>query len=304
MKMERTWYTDFRLFLIVIYGLVQVTAIELGMRFDILGTVDEASKKIGGQVNLLFIGGCLIVVVIIVLLLLIRYGLSRIFYTLLDYGLLLVAVAVILLCLGQPWYVIVPVYSLAAVLQYTVRQFHNVSTGILAVGLAAALGSYFEAIYVIALFAFFMLLDILSSRYTGHIRKIVEDMLSSRHTGHIRKIVEDMLSLLYTRHSPKKAEKTPEKGKKGSILMFDVGTSLVGCADIAFPCMLAVSAFTHSLEVGGVLASVFGLIGLLLAARHDEVHALPYVSLGILGLFIGYLVQHPECIDVLRTVTF
>jgi presenilin-like A22 family membrane protease len=291
MKMERTWYMDFRLFLILVYGLVQVIAIELGTRFNILGTVDEALDEIG-QVNMLFTVACLIVVVTIVLLLLIRYGLIHKFYFFVEYGLLWAVVALILLFLSQTWYVIVPISSLAVVLHYTVSQFHHVSTGIFAVGSAAVLGSYFEVVYVIALFAFLILLDILSSRYTGHMQKIAESILS----------------LLYTRRNPKIVEKESEKGKKGSVLMFSVttkeGTSLVGCADIAFPCMLAVSAFTHSLEVGGVLASVFGLIGLLLAARHDEVHAGPYASLGILGLFIGYLVQHPECIDVLRTVTF
>jgi presenilin-like A22 family membrane protease len=272
MKMERTGHMDFRLFLILVYGLVQVTAIELGTRFDILGTVDEALDEIG-QVNMLFTVGCLIVVVTLVLLLLIQYGLSRIFYSFVDYGLLWVAVALILLFLGQPWYMIVPVSSLAAVLQYTVSQFHHVSTGIFAVGSAAVLGSYFEVVYVVALFAFLILLDILSSRYIHHMPRIAKDM-----------------------------------SEKNSVLMFRVttkeGSSLVGCADIAFPCMLAVSAFTHSLEVGGVLASLLGLAGLLLAARHDEAHAGPFASLGILGLFIGYLVQHPECIDVLRTVTF
>ncbi|MGC1120079.1 MAG: hypothetical protein WBA22_03205 [Candidatus Methanofastidiosia archaeon] len=271
MKVEKTWYMDFRLFLILLYGLVQVTAIVLGTRFNILGTVDEALGEIG-QVNMLFIIGCLIVVATIVLLLLIRYGLSHIFYFFVEYGLLWVVVALILLFLGQPWYILVALSSLAAVLQYTVRQFHHVSTGIFAVGSAAVLGSYLEVVYVIALFAFLILLDTLSSRYTHHMPKIAEDV-----------------------------------SERGGILMFRVttkeGTSLVGCADIVFPCMLAVSAFTHSLEIGGVLASLFGLAGLLLAARHDEAHAGPYASLGILGLIIGYVVQYHECIDTLRTLT-
>ncbi|MBU7015646.1 MAG: hypothetical protein HXS52_03805 [Theionarchaea archaeon] len=221
---------------------------------------------------MLVVVGCLIVVVIIMLLLLIRFGLSRMFHSFGEYGLLWAGVALILLLLGQTWYVIVVLSSVAVILQYRVSQFHLVSTGIFAVGSAAVLGSYFEVIHVVALFAFLILLDMLSS------------ILSSRQSDYMEKIAKGM-------------------SQEKSILIFRAttkdGPSLVGCADIAFPCMLAVSAFTHSLEVGAVFASAFGLAGLLLAARHDEAHAGPYASLGILGLFIGYLVQHPECMGVL-----
>ncbi|MBU7001361.1 MAG: hypothetical protein HXS51_11385 [Theionarchaea archaeon] len=264
-------YMDGKVLLIVLYGLVQVTAIVLGMRFDVLGTVDKAFYQMG-QNSMLFISGSLIVVVTLVLLLLIRYKLSRIFYAFLKYGLLWVAVALILFFLSQSWYTIVTLSSLTVILQRVFSWVRPVSTGIFAVCSAAVLGSYFEIPYAVALFGFLILLDILSEHVTHHMGPLAEDII-----------------------------------QKGAPLMFRVPTGeeglFVGSADIVFPCMLAVSAFTHSLYMGGVLASLLGLGGLLLAVGHttrrDEVHAGPYASLGILGLFIGYVLQYPEWIGML-----
>jgi presenilin-like A22 family membrane protease len=189
-----------------------------------------------------------------------------------EYGLLFVVVALILFFLGQNPYLILIDSGVVVVLRYTVTQFKHVSAMIFAVGATAVLGSYLEVNHVILIFVFLFLLDVLSSRVTRHMQIMAEDA-----------------------------------SEKGGSLTFSVRikeeTFIIGCADIVFPSMLVVSALIHHSAVEALFSSIFALAELLLALSKEEVHAIPYASLGILGFFVGCFVHDPaSCIEALKNL--
>jgi presenilin-like A22 family membrane protease len=157
-------------------------------------------------------------------------------------------------------YIAAAVSAVAVVLRYKVPDFRKVSVIILAVGIAALMGISLTIVPVIAFLVLLSIYDVLAVRKTKHMQVIAEDVYQ----------------------------------KGGSqIFTFDTKeeTYVLGAADIILPSILVVSAYFNYSYVEALLASVFALAGLLLATRQKEAPALPYASLGILGFFIGYLIQ-------------
>jgi presenilin-like A22 family membrane protease len=194
-----------------------------------------------------------------VVLLLIRYKLSFLLYYFTEYvGLFVISFIVLSAFINL--YIAAAVSAVAVVLRYKVPDFRKVSVIILAVGIAALMGISLTIVPVIAFLVLLSIYDVLAVRKTKHMQVIAEDVYQ----------------------------------KGGSqIFTFDTKeeTYVLGAADIILPSILVVSAYFNYSYVEALLASVFALAGLLLATRQKEAPALPYASLGILGFFIGYLIQ-------------
>lgn len=246
----------FRSYLITNYVLVQVLALLVAQRFwveDVI--IIESGDR---PVTSFWLFG-LVLLASFVVLLLIRYKLSFLLYYFTEYvGLFVISFIVLSAFINL--YIAAAVSAVAVVLRYKVPDFRKVSVIILAVGIAALMGISLTIMPVIAFLVLLSIYDVLAVRKTKHMQVIAEDVYQ----------------------------------KGGSqIFTFDTKeeTFVLGAADIILPSILVVSAYFNYSYVEALLASVFALAGLLLATRQKEAPALPYASLGILGFFIGYLIQ-------------
>ena len=246
----------FRSYLITNYVLVQVLALLVAQRFwveDVI--IIESGDR---PVTSFWLFG-LVLLASFVVLLLIRYKLSFLLYYFTEYvGLFVISFIVLSAFINL--YIAAAVSAAAVVLRYKVPDFRKVSVIILAVGIAALMGISLTVMPVIAFLVLLSIYDVLAVRKTKHMQVIAEDVYQ----------------------------------KGGSqIFTFDTKeeTYVLGAADIILPSILVVSAYFNYSYVEALLASVFALAGLLLATRQKEAPALPYASLGILGFFIGYLIQ-------------
>lgn len=246
----------FRSYLITNYVLVQVLALLVAQRFwveDVI--IIESGDR---PVTSFWLFG-LVLLASFVVLLLIRYKLSFLLYYFTEYvGLFVISFIVLSAFINL--YIAAAVSAVAVVLRYKVPDFRKVSVIILAVGIAALMGISLTIMPVIAFLVLLSIYDVLAVRKTKHMQVIAEDVYQ----------------------------------KGGSqIFTFDTKeeTFVLGAADIILPSILVISAYFNYSYVEALLASVFALAGLLLATRQKEAPALPYASLGILGFFIGYLIQ-------------
>jgi presenilin-like A22 family membrane protease len=246
----------FRSYLITNYVLVQVLALLVAQRFwveDVI--IIESGDR---PVTSFWLFG-LVLLASFVVLLLIRYKLSFLLYYFTEYvGLFVISFIVLSAFINL--YIAAAVSAVAVVLRYKVPDFRKVSVIILAVGIAALMGISLTIVPVIAFLVLLSIYDVLAVRKTKHMQVIAEDVYQ----------------------------------KGGSqIFTFDTKeeTFVLGAADIILPSILVISAYFNYSYVEALLASVFALAGLLLATRQKEAPALPYASLGILGFFIGYLIQ-------------
>lgn len=246
----------FRYYLIANYVLVQGLALLVAQRF---WSEDVVILESGDQPATSFLLFALVLVATVLVLILIKLKLSFLLYYFTEYVGLFV-ITFIMLSAFINMYVAVITAGAAVFLRYGVKQFKKISVIILAVGIAALLGVSLHVVPVIAFLVLLSLYDIFAVRKTKHMQVIAEDVY--------------------------------EKGGS-QIFTFDTKeeTFVLGTADIILPSMLVVSAFLNYSAVEALFASVFALAGLLLATRQREAPALPYASLGILGFFVGYLIQ-------------
>lgn len=246
----------FRYFLIANYVVIQVIALLVAQRF---WNEDVTIIEKGDQPSTSFLLFALVLIATILVLILIKYKLSFILYYFTEYVGLFV-ITFIILSVFTNVYLSVVVAAAAAILRYTVAQFKRVGVVILAIGIAALLGTSLDVIPIVFFLVLLSLYDILAVRKTKHMQVIAED--------------------IYRRGG-------------SQIFTFDTEeeTFVLGSADIILPSVLVVSAFLHYSAVEAFFTSVFALAGLLAATRQREAPALPYASLGILGFLIGHLIQ-------------
>ena len=246
----------FRYYLTANYIAVQVLALMVAHRF---WDQEVVLIESGDQPSTSFLLFGLVIMASLVVLLLIKLKLSFLLYYFTEYVGLFV-ISFIILSAFINIYVAAVLSGIGVVLRYTVKEFKRVSVVILAVGIAALLGVTLDITPVIVFLVLLSLYDILAVRKTKHMQVIAEDVY---------------------------------KRGGSQIFTFDTKdeTFVLGTADIVLPSILVVSAYINYSAVEAFCASLFALIGLLLATRQKEAPALPYASLGIVGFFIGYLIQ-------------
>jgi presenilin-like A22 family membrane protease len=246
----------FRYYLIANYLLVQVLALLVAQRF---WNEDVVILESGDQPSTSFLLFGLVLLATAVVLILIKYKLSFLLYYFTEYVGLFV-ICFIMASAFIHYYVAAAAAGAAVVLRYRVTKFKKISVVILAVGIAALLGVSLDIVPVIAFLVLLSVYDVFAVRKTKHMQVIAEDVY--------------------------------ERGGS-QIFTFDTKeeTFVLGSADIILPSILVVSAFLNYSAVAAFFTSGFALAGLLLATRQKEAPALPYASLGIVGFFIGYLIQ-------------
>lgn len=246
----------FRYYLTANYIIVQVLAIIVASKFWVQDVILIESGDHPAASFMLF---GLVLLATLIVLVLIKLKLSHLLYYFTEYvGLFVLCFLISSVFINM--YVSLLLAGVAVVLRYYSHHFKRVSVIILAVGISALLG---VSLGILPIIVFLVLLS-------------VYDVLAVRKTKHMQVIAEDV----YQRGG-------------SQIFTFDTKeeTFVLGAADIILPSTLVVSAYFNHTVVEAVFASVFALVGLLLATRQQEAPALPYASLGIVGFVIGRLIQ-------------
>ncbi len=246
----------FRYYLTANYIIVQVLAIFVASKFWIEDVILIESGDHPAASFMLF---GLVLIATLIVLILIKFKLSYLLYYFTEYvGLFVLCFLISSVFINI--YVSLVLAGIAVVLRYYSHHFKRVSVVILAVGISALLGVSLGVVPIIVFLALLSVYDILAVRKTKHMQVIAEDVY---------------------------------KRGGSQIFTFDTKeeTFVLGAADIILPSTLVVSAYFNFSVVEAFFASVFALIGLLLATRQQEAPALPYASLGIVGFFIGYLIE-------------
>lgn len=246
----------FRYYLIANYIIVQLCAILVASKF----WVEEVILIESGQqpTTSLWLFGLVLIASLFVLIL-IKLKLSFLLYYFTEYiGLFVLAFIMLAVFIHQ--YIALILAGAAVILRYTVKKFRKVSVVVIAIGISALLGVSLGVIPVIIFLVLLSVYDILAVRKTKHMQVIAEDVY-----------------------------------KKGGSQIFTFDTKnetyVLGSADIILPSILVVSAYFNYSFIEAFFASIFALLGLMLATQKQEAPALPYASLGIVGFFIGYLIQ-------------
>jgi presenilin-like A22 family membrane protease len=246
----------FRYYLTANYIIVQVLAIIVASKFWVQDVILIESGDHPAASFMLF---GLVLIATLIVLVLIKLKLSHLLYYFTEYvGLFVLCFLISSVFINM--YVSLLLAGVAVALRYYSHHFKRVSVIILAVGISALLG---VSLGILPIIVFLVLLS-------------VYDVLAVRKTKHMQVIAEDV----YQRGG-------------SQIFTFDTKeeTFVLGAADIILPSTLVVSAYFNHTVVEAVFASVFALVGLLLATRQQEAPALPYASLGIVGFVIGHLIQ-------------
>ncbi|MGD2247794.1 MAG: presenilin family intramembrane aspartyl protease [Candidatus Methanofastidiosia archaeon] len=247
---------NFRYYLIINYIIVQICAILVASKF----WVEEVILIESGHqpTTSLWLFGLVLIASVFVLIL-IKFKLSFLLYYFTEYvGLFILAFIILTVFINE--YIALLISGAAVILRYKIKKFRKVSVVILAIGISALLGVSLGVIPVIVFLVLLSVYDILAVRKTKHMQVIAEDVY-----------------------------------KKGGSQIFTFNTKnetfVLGSADIILPSILVVSAYFNYSIIEAFFASIFALLGLILATQKQEAPALPYASLGIVGFFIGYLIQ-------------
>ncbi|MCK4310232.1 MAG: hypothetical protein KAV80_02135 [Methanomicrobia archaeon] len=193
---------------------------------------------------------------------LIKFNLSKFLYYFVDYfGLFLMNYYVFTFFIGM--YLAVALSFAMVVIRFKFRKWYvlNYCTIVLSVGVVSFLGTSLTPLIIAILMILLSIYDIISVVKTKHMITLAEDVMN----------------------------------KGGSqVFRLEIGdeTIILGAADIIFPNLLIISVYYNYNVISYIITSLLSLFGLLLATRFcgkEGIPAMPFASLGILGLLIASL---------------